>query len=246
VRDSGGATTVVTRDVMPRLTSFSIGTLPAGLPLLVDGIGAATPATISSVVGTTRTVAAAPVSKGGVDWAFDSWQGGGTAVTQTFDAPATGASFTGFFRPDAGSVGTGSGLRATFYSDTTLTNPVLTRVDRVPYFTWPSSPAARVPKDDWGARWSGDLQAQFSGPIHFWSTVNRDETLVVKVGSTTVINAARTNGPVTGAVSLIQGQRYPVEIIFTDSSGSASLHLTYGPDEARRSVLAGSQLYPAP
>ncbi len=246
VRDSNGAPTVVSRDVMPRLTTFSISTLPVGLPLLVDGIAAPTPATINSVVGATRSVGAVPVSQGGVDWAFDSWQQGFSATTQTFDASATSASFGGYFRPAAGSVGTGTGLKATFYSDTALRNPVLSRIDRVPYFTWPSSPAARVPKDDWGARWAGDLQAQFSGTIHFWSTVNRDETLIVKVGSTTVINAAQTNGPVTGAVPLISGQRYPIEIIFTDTSGSASLHLTYGPDEARRSVLAGSQLYPAP
>ncbi|MCZ3390229.1 MAG: hypothetical protein LH645_14195 [Actinomycetia bacterium] len=91
-----------------------------------------------------------------------------------------------------------------------------------------------------------DLQAQLSGTIHFWSMVNRDETLVVKVGGTTVINATQTNGPVTGAVPLISGQRYPIEVLFTDGSGLASLQLTYGPDEARRSVLAGSQLYPAP
>ncbi len=116
----------------------------------------------------------------------------------------------------------------------------------MPYFSWPAEPVAGVPKDDWGARWDGDLQAQFSGTIRFWSTLHHDETLVVKVGSTTVINAARTNGGVTGTVAMTEGQRYPIQIIFTDGSGSADLNLTYGPDESRRSVLAGSQLYPSP
>ncbi len=246
VRDSRGATSVVTRDIMPRLTSFSISTVPVGLSLRVDGIAASTPATIASVVGTTRSVGAAPVSRSGVDWAFDSWAGGSTAATRTFDAPVAATSFTGYFRPASGSIGTGSGLRATYYRNTALTDPVLTRVDRVPYFSWPAEPVAGVPKDDWGARWDGDLQAQFSGTNRFWAEVNQDETLTVKVGSTTVIDAASTNGLVTGTVSMTQGQRYPIQIAFTDGNGSASLHLTYGLDDARRSVLAGSQLYPAP
>lgn len=154
--------------------------------------------------------------------------------------------FTGYFRPGSGSIGTGTGLRATYSRNTALTDPVVTRIDRVPYFSWPTEPVAGAPKDDWGARWDGELQAQFSGTIRFWAEVNRDETLTVKVGSTTVIDSASTNGLVTGTVSMTQGQRYPIEVTFTDGYGSASLHLTYGPDDARRSALAGSQLYPAP
>ncbi len=246
VKDSGGATTTVTRDVQPRLTTFAIDTLPVGLPLLVDGISTSTPSTIGSVVGTSRSVGAAAVTQGGVGWSFDSWLGGSTAATRTFDAPISSTSYTGYFRPSAGSTGTGTGLRATYYADTALTTPIVSRVDRVPYFSWPTAPVAGAPKDNWGARWKGDLQAQFSGPIQFWATVRRDETLTVTVGGTTVINAALTNGAVSGSVSLTAGQRYPIEITYTDGNGSAALDLTYGPDQARRSVLAGSQLYPAP
>ncbi len=123
VRDSRGATAVVTRDVMPRLSSFSISTIPAGLSLRVDGIAASTPATIASVVGATRSVGAAPVSRSGVDWAFDSWAGGSAAATRTFDTPAAATSFTGYFRPASGSIGSGTGLRATYYRNTALTDP---------------------------------------------------------------------------------------------------------------------------
>lgn len=246
VRDSDGATAVVNRDVYPRLTSFGVSTFPAGLPLLVDGVATPTPATVASVVGVTRSVGAASASRNGVSWAFDSWAGGSTAASETFNAPASATSFLGYFRPDSGSIGTGTGLRATYYRNTALTDPVLSRVDRVPYFSWPAEPAAGAPKDDWGVRWQGDIQAQFTGAIGFKAAVKRDETLTVKVGSTTVISAASENGVVSGTVAMVQGQRYPIEITFTDGSGSAELHLTYGPDEERRSILAGSQLYPAP
>ncbi|MEO8105847.1 MAG: PQQ-dependent sugar dehydrogenase [Actinomycetes bacterium] len=246
VKDSRGATTVVTRDVQPRLTSFTLDTMPSGLPLLVDGVSASTPASVGSVVGATRSVGATSVTRSGVAWAFDSWRGGSTVATNVFNAPTSVSSYTAFFRPASGSIGTGTGLRATYYRNTSLTDLAVSRVDRVPYFSWPTEPVAGVQKDDWGARWRGDLQAQFSGTTQFWATVRRDETLTVKVGGQTVIDASTTNGSVSGSVTLVAGQRYPIEITFTDGNGSAALDLTYGPDQARRSVLAGSQLYPAP
>jgi hypothetical protein len=245
VRDSDGATSVLTRDVHPRLTSFALSTVPAALPLQVDGSATATPATVASVVGTTRTVGASAVTRDGVAWTLDSWAGGSTAPVQTFDAPMTPLSFGAFFRPSGGSVGTGTGLRATYYADDGWRTPVESRIDRVPYFTWSGSPVARAPKDGWGVRWVGELQAQFSGTTRFWASLHRDETLTVKVGATTVISAAEVNGEVSGALPLTAGQRYPITISFTDGTGSADLHLTYGVDLAHRSVLPGSQLYPA-
>jgi hypothetical protein len=245
VRDSDGATSVTTRDVQPRLTTFDLSTVPSALPLQVDGSTTSTPTTIGSVVGTTRTVGASPTTRSGVTWQLDSWAGGSTAAVQTFNAPLSPATFEAYFRPSGGSVGTGTGLRATYYDDDAWQQPVETRVDRVPYFTWSGSPVGRAPKDGWGARWTGELQAQFSGTTRFWASVHRDETLTVRVGGVTVIDARQTNGAVSGSVPLTAGQRYPIVISLTDGSGSASLDLTYGIDEAHRGVLPGSQLYPA-
>jgi glucose/arabinose dehydrogenase len=243
--DSDGATSSVTRDVLPRTTTFSIDALPDGIPLQVDGVLNSTPATIASVVGTTRTVTAAGATVGASSWSFDSWLDGSLNANRVFNAPQTPASFFAYFRPSGGSVGTGTGLRATYYRSNNLTDPVLTRVDRVPYFSWPAEPAPGVPKDNWSAQWRGELQGQFSGQNQFWASLNRDETLKVTVGTTTVIDASNVNGSVTGSVNLTAGQRYPIVITYSDGNGPAALNLTYGPDDARRSVLAGSQLYPA-
>jgi glucose/arabinose dehydrogenase len=245
VTDSSGATSVVTRDVMPRMTTFSLDGYPSRIPIEVDGVSRATPATFDSVVGTTRTVTAAPTSLGGTSWTFDSWADGSTTVNRVFDAPQSPMSFFGYFRPTGGSVGTGTGLRATYYGNADFTNPIVSRVDRVPYFSWPAEPAAGVPRDDFSVQWRGDLQAQFSGQTQFWASVHRDETLKVTIGNTTVIDATLINGSVNGSVNLTAGQNYPIVISYSDGNGGAAMDLTYGPDAARRSVLAGSQLYPS-
>lgn len=243
--DSDGATSSVTRDILPRTTTFSVDAFPGGIPLQVDGVSRSTPSTIASVVGTTRTVTAVQATVGASSWSFDSWRDGSVSANRVFNAPQTPASFFAFYRPSGGSVGTGTGLRATYYGSDNLTNPVLTRVDRVPYFSWPSEPAPGVPRDGFSVQWRGDLQAQFSGQNQFWASLNRDETLTVTVGPTTVIDAEDVNGSVSGTVNLTAGQRYPIVIAYSDGNGGAELNLTYGPDAARRSVLAGSQLYPA-
>ena len=245
VTDSKGATTSVTRDIQPHLTTFGIDALPDGVPLQVDGVTRATPATIDSVVGTTRTVTAATATIAGTSWTFDSWADGSVTANRVFNAPQSPASFMAYFRPSGGSVGSGSGLRATYYGNRDFTDAVLTRVERVPYFSWPEAPAPGVPKDDFSVQWRGELQAQFSGQNQFWASLRRDETLTVTVGNTTVIDADNTNGAVNGSINLTAGQRYPILISYSDDNGGAALDLTYGPDSARRSVLAGSQLYPA-
>ncbi|MFL6181547.1 MAG: PQQ-dependent sugar dehydrogenase [Actinomycetes bacterium] len=245
VTDSDGATAVATRDVLPHMTTFSTGAIPNGTPIQVDGISRPTPGTFDSVVGTTRTVTAGTATVGGTSWTFDSWDDGSTNANRVFDAPQTPASFFAFFRPTGGSVGTGTGLSATYYGSPDLTNPIVTRVDRVPYFSWPAAPAPGVPKDDFSVKWAGQLQAQFSGQTQFWASLHRDETLTVTVGNTTVIDAQSANGSVTGSVNLTAGQKYPIVITYSDGNGSAAVDLTYGPDLARRSVIAGSQLYPS-
>jgi glucose/arabinose dehydrogenase len=245
VTDSKGATSSVTRDIQPRMTTFGIDALPRGVPLRVDGVSRATQATIDSVVGTTRTVTAETATFAGTSWTFDSWADGSVNANRVFNAPQSPASFMAYFRPSGGSVGTGSGLRATYYGNRDFTDPVLTRVDRVPYFSWPDAPAPGVPKDDFSVQWRGELQAQFSGQNQFWATLRRDETLTVTIGTTTVIDADKVNGAVSGSLNLAAGQRYPIVISYTDDNGGAALDLTYGIDSARRSVLASSQLYPA-
>src|SRR5688500_5753363 len=64
--------------------------------------------------------------------------------------------------------GVGSGLVANYFSDQELSNLALTRVDPAIDFEWgASSPGGNVPADNFSARWTGKLQAQFTESYTF-------------------------------------------------------------------------------
>jgi glucose/arabinose dehydrogenase len=54
VRDSAGLTSEVTRDVLPRVSTITLQTTPAGLQVTLDGQPVTTPFSVSSVVGIIR------------------------------------------------------------------------------------------------------------------------------------------------------------------------------------------------
>jgi len=244
VTDSAGISSTTTRDVVPRLATMSLATLPSGLPLDLDSAPTSTPATITAVVGTRRTLAASTTTRSGVSWVFDSWLDGVTTAGRTFNVSPTAQTYTALFRPSGGSVGSGSGLRATYFGERDFTDPVLTRTDRTLWFDWPDSPVAGVSKDDFSVRWTGELQAQFSGTYTFSLPLNRDETFTLDIDGNTVINANHRSGTVTGTRTLTAGQRYDIEIEYSDDNGGAGVRLLYGLNTAQLAPLPGSQLYP--
>ena len=74
VRDSGGLTTTVFRDVQPRSVQLTFATSPAGLSLRLDGQPRTTPLTVTGVVGVQRTLEApSPQTVGGRTYEFVSW-----------------------------------------------------------------------------------------------------------------------------------------------------------------------------
>ena len=98
VSDSGQRSATVFRDVFPRTSVLTLASQPAGLQLRLDGQARTIPATITSVAGMRRVVAAAtPASSGGRAFDFEEWSDGG-AVTHTFTVPQTNATLTATFR----------------------------------------------------------------------------------------------------------------------------------------------------
>jgi glucose/arabinose dehydrogenase len=101
VRDSGGLTHTVQRDVMPHKAHFTLDTDPPGLQLKLDGQPIATPLTVEGVVGITRTLeAVSPQTVGGRTWFFGSWSDGG-AVGHDISTPPTDTTYiASFHRPN--------------------------------------------------------------------------------------------------------------------------------------------------
>ena len=92
VTDSQGATFTTTRDILPVTVQLNLGSNPAGVSLTIDGQPVT--GTVSSVVGSVRSISAPPTAViGGTTYNFVSWSDGG-AVTHDLTTPASNATFT--------------------------------------------------------------------------------------------------------------------------------------------------------
>ena len=87
VRDSGGLTTTVTRDILPRTVQLTLATSPTGLTLRLDDQPRTTPLTVTGVVGVQRTLEApSPQTVAGRTYEFVSWSDGGAQSPHDLDA----------------------------------------------------------------------------------------------------------------------------------------------------------------
>jgi hypothetical protein len=178
---------------------------------------------------------------------LDSWSTGQTEAAITFRAPARDTTYRAFYRVDGGSVGTGTGLAATYFGAPDFTNPLASRIDRVPYFTWGSSaPAPGLPRNGFSASWSGSLRAQFSETYTFTVPVRGDDDVRLSVDGVTLIDTFGNGatGRLSGQVALTAGEAVPITLSFADGSGKAALALTWSSISTPTSAVPGSQLAP--
>lgn len=104
VRDPGGLTHQVFRDIQPRKVNVTLAASPAGLQLRLDGQPVATPYTFTGVVGIIRSLEAfSPQTTGGRTWRFSSWSDGGAALHE-ISTPSANATYTATFLESLGTV----------------------------------------------------------------------------------------------------------------------------------------------
>ncbi|MET9626811.1 alpha-L-fucosidase [Lentzea sp. NPDC006480] len=139
--------------------------------------------------------------------------------------------------------GNGSGLTGEYFDGDRL---VVRRTDPTLNFPWrETTPAAPgVPLDNFSARWTGSLQASYTGP-HTLLAVS-DETVKVWLGDQLVIDGSKPHGPRVdkAAVNLEAGRKYPIRVEYADLTGEAYLKLLWAnPYESQR-VVPTSALSP--
>ena len=94
VKDALGTTTTVTRDIYPKKVNVTLNTVPAGIPLFLDGAEQASPLTFKGVVGLKRTLEAKKsVNLGGKTYSFLKWSNEGSAF-QTISTPTATSTYT--------------------------------------------------------------------------------------------------------------------------------------------------------
>jgi CSLREA domain-containing protein len=246
VADSAGLSTTVTRDVHPKLATVTVATSPAGLSAVLDGTPLPTPLSFVGVVGFQRSLGVgSPQALNGRAWAFDSWSDGG-AQTHTIATPAKSSTYTAVFRVDGGSVGTGTGLTATYYDTSDFTGPSVTRIDPTVNFRWASNiaPAPGIGPPAYSVRWTGALQAQFTQK--YTLALRSDEGARLLIDGNVVIDdmtphSARTD---KATVALVAGERHAIEIDYFNVTGTGQARLSWQSASTPLSLIPSSQLYP--
>ncbi|HEU4423007.1 MAG TPA: alpha-L-fucosidase [Pilimelia sp.] len=144
--------------------------------------------------------------------------------------------------------GNGAGLAAQYWTNSSFSGtPAVTRTDRSLNYAWRTggSPAPTIPVDNFSARWTGFVQAQFTGN-HTFLTVS-DDTVKVWVDGTVVIDNSTPHGPTVnkGTIRLQAGQRYAIRVDYTERTGEAYLKLLWSNPNRKQRIIPTSQLYPA-
>jgi hypothetical protein len=97
-RDSGGREATVFRDVIPRASTLSLQTEPAGLSLTLNGQTFVTPTNLAGVVGSSCSLGiVGPARLAGRDYDFMGWSDGG-AAGHVITLPETNLTLKAFFR----------------------------------------------------------------------------------------------------------------------------------------------------
>ena len=244
VRDSAGATHTVQRDILPRKVSLTLATNPAGLQLRLDGQPIATPVTFDAVVGIVRSLEApGPQASGSTTYEFASWSDGGAAA-HTVSTPAANTTYTAIYRI-AGSPGTGTGLSVTYFNNADLTGSTVSRIDPTINFSWGSgSPASAIGADTFSARWTGQIEAPYSGAYRFFTV--SDDGVRLWVNGVQLVNHWNNHSAFedSGTISLAAGQRYSIRMEYYENGGAATARLLWSHASIAKAVVPAGRLYP--
>ncbi|MFM8913803.1 MAG: PQQ-dependent sugar dehydrogenase [Flammeovirgaceae bacterium] len=244
--DSQGLSNSTFVDVFPQKINFTVQTVPPGLSILVDGQPTVTPATITSVVGVTRSLEA-PSSQvvTGKTYLYSTWSEAGFNRFFNFDTPSSNKTFTATFLELP--TGMGDGLTGNYFNvngRNVPINPVLTRIDSKVDFDWGTgSPGNGVNPDFFTVIWTGAIEPPISGNYFFYAEADDGVRLWVD-GQLLIdkwIPQAATEW--SGTINLTQGNRYAVRLEYFDDGGNAVIKLRWAHPNIIKQIVPKSQLY---
>ncbi len=138
------------------------------------------------------------------------------------------------------------GLRATYYSDTNLSNRAFTRIDDAINFFWnTNSPDPTSLIGTYGARWTGKVKANAAGQYQFFTS--SDDAVRLWVNGQLVINHWWTH-PLTednGYITLpTAGQFYDLTLEYFNITAPGTMVLSWLPPGETKQVVPTANLTP--
>ncbi|GIG87942.1 alpha-L-fucosidase [Plantactinospora endophytica] len=194
-----------------------------------------------TVTGARVLGSASPVSVRRAGDGYDFLPSGGAtnAIATVIEADIT--------TPAPAAVGTGSGLKAEYWNNTTFAGtPTVTRTDPTVNYAWrfSGSPAPSIGTDNFASRWTGSIEPRYSERYTF--TAVSDDTVRLWIDGQLVIDNAVPHAPSVdqGSVTLTAG-RHDIRLEQTDQGGSAYMKLIWSSPNTPAQIVPQSQLYPA-
>jgi hypothetical protein len=142
--------------------------------------------------------------------------------------------------------GSGTGLRAEYFDNSDFTGTRVSRTDAsIDWDFGLGSPDSSLDSDNFSARWTGQLQAAFSGPHTFIASYNDgmrmflDERVVMYRWGPRI-----TTGEDRATVVLEGGRKYDLRFEFFDQGSAALARLSWESTCQSRQVVPRKQLYP--
>jgi hypothetical protein len=173
-------------------------------------------------------------------------------VQTYFDGPVSDGNFVGI---DIGDAAPGTGLRGEYYNDNSgasypLANPfagspVLIRTDVTVDFDWGGgSPDASISSDHFSARWTGQVQPQYSETYTFYT--NTDDGVRLWVDGKLLIDTWQDQGPTewSGTIDLSAGQKYDLRMEYYENDGGAVAKLLWSSASRGKQIIPQERLFP--
>lgn len=141
----------------------------------------------------------------------------------------------------------GSGLKADYFTNTALTGAAaLTRTDSTVDFTWNgAAPGSGVSGSNFSARWSGQVQPQYTENYTFITT--SDDGVRLWVNGTQLINNWTNHGSTqdAGGINLVAGQKYDIVMEYFQGDGGSQASLSWSSPSQATQIIPSTRLYPA-
>ncbi len=142
------------------------------------------------------------------------------------------------------SQGSGNGLRAQYFDNYNYTNLKETRTDASINFNWGAgSPTSRIGADGFSARWTGQLEAQYTERYTFYTSV--DDGVQLWVNDQLLVDhlVSPSSGEFSGSIDLVAGQKYDIRMDYFEDGGDAIAQLSWSSTSQAKQIVPKSQLF---
>ncbi len=150
---------------------------------------------------------------------------------------------------NSSAVGTGTGLKGSYYSNQakTFNDPAtLVRTDAVVNFNWGNgSPDPSISVDTFTVRWTGTVQPPLGDTYTFYTTT--DDGVRLWVNNQLIIDNWVDEAPTekSGSITLTAQQKYNLRMEYYEDAGGAEATLSWSTPSLSKVIVPQTQLYPA-